>query len=495
MSDLDGLARLERVVADDAAMVAYPSTTWTRAATQDAADVSRDMGAHAVHQPRGADDAALAFADDVDVVIIGAGQAGLTTAAKLRREGVERVVLVDRAPAGFEGPWATWARMRTLRTAKELHGPDTGIPSATFHSWYRAQYGEPEWDHLDLIPREFWMAYLRWITRVFDLTVRSGTEVTDVVPTLGGLAVHLDDGVTRSSISARRVVVCTGTDGIGGPVLPEWTRTLAPELWRHSSHDLPLDRLSGARVAVLGAGASAFDNAATALEAGAQVTQFVRRDRLPTVNGLRSLENRGIFRHFDALPDADRLAIGRRTLSLSVPPPQHSVARCTDFETYDLRFGSAWESVHERGGRAVVTLTSGAEEEFDLLIAGTGFTVDLTRVPWLASLRDGIATWADRADLGSDPADARLGRYPYLGRGMTATPRTPESEGWAHRVHFLNQAALISAGPAAVGINALPAGSDHLVAELCRSLVAEDAERFTQGFLDDTVERVALTAV
>lgn len=483
-----GLDSLERELARDSNLLAYPSTPWTRAAVVGVTELTHDTGLPSVHEARARDDASFRATDDVDVAIIGAGQAGTAVAAKLRREGVERVLVIDRAPEGLEGPWLKWARMHTLRSAKELHGPDAGYAAASFRRWYTAQHGEAGWNDLDLIPRVVWSEYLQWIRRVFALTVRNGTEVVDVVPDGTRLVLQLREGEVRSSVTARRLIVCTGTDGIGGAELPEFAAQLNPTLWRHSSDQLPLDSLAGARVGVLGVGASAFDNAATALEAGAEVVLFSRRDRLPTVNSVRSLETRGFFRHFDALPDAARIELGRRALSLTVPPPQHSVERCTVHEGFELRLGAAWVAVGERDGRAIVTLADGTEEEFDLLIFGTGFRVDLERVPWLGTLRAGLATWADRAELGSHPADERLGRFPYLGRGMAGTALTPEAEPWAQHVHFLNHAATMSAGPAALGINGLPAASDHLVDEVCRSLLMEESERLAQAFLDHAVE-------
>jgi NADPH-dependent 2,4-dienoyl-CoA reductase/sulfur reductase-like enzyme len=56
-----------------------------------------------------------------DVAIVGAGMAGLALAAALRFKGLD-VRLYDEAPAGWEGPWATTARMETLRSPKELTG-------------------------------------------------------------------------------------------------------------------------------------------------------------------------------------------------------------------------------------------------------------------------------------------------------------------------------------------------------------------------------------
>ncbi len=56
-----------------------------------------------------------------DVVIIGAGMCGLAAAAALLNLGIRNTVAYDRAPAGLEGPWITFARMRTLAIAEAAH--------------------------------------------------------------------------------------------------------------------------------------------------------------------------------------------------------------------------------------------------------------------------------------------------------------------------------------------------------------------------------------
>lgn len=72
-----------------------------------------------------------------DVLIIGAGQAGLAASMALAQQGIA-AVLLDRARADYEGPWATTARMDTLRSPKELTGPALGVPSLTFRAWFEA---------------------------------------------------------------------------------------------------------------------------------------------------------------------------------------------------------------------------------------------------------------------------------------------------------------------------------------------------------------------
>ena len=100
----EGLAALEAQVARDIALTAHPRMDW--------------MVPRLRHgQPA------------LDVLIVGAGQSGLVTAFGLFRERVRNVLCIDRAPAGREGPWITFARMPTLRSPKDQSGPDLASPA------------------------------------------------------------------------------------------------------------------------------------------------------------------------------------------------------------------------------------------------------------------------------------------------------------------------------------------------------------------------------
>ncbi|MFS2055912.1 FAD/NAD(P)-binding protein, partial [Variovorax sp. CT11-76] len=127
-----------------------------------------------IHRPRG-----------------GGGQAGLAAAAALANQGIHAVVF-DRAPEGLEGPWATTARMETLRSPKELTGPALGLAALSFRAWFEAQHGGAAWAALDKIPRLQWMDYLRWYRRAMALEVRNDCAVTATVPEAGGALVRLD---------------------------------------------------------------------------------------------------------------------------------------------------------------------------------------------------------------------------------------------------------------------------------------------------------------
>src|SRR5947209_14122945 len=74
----------------------------------------------------------------LNVLVVGAGQSGLAITFGLLRDHVDNLLCIDALPEGQEGPWLRHARMQTLRTPKELTGPDLGLPSLTFKAWYEA---------------------------------------------------------------------------------------------------------------------------------------------------------------------------------------------------------------------------------------------------------------------------------------------------------------------------------------------------------------------
>src|SRR5690625_7737808 len=69
-----------------------------------------------------------------DVVIVGAGMSGACAAAALKVQGIHNIALFVAASAHQEGPWATFGRMDTVRSAQELTGPVLGIRLPTFKS-------------------------------------------------------------------------------------------------------------------------------------------------------------------------------------------------------------------------------------------------------------------------------------------------------------------------------------------------------------------------
>ena len=114
-AELAGLAALEERLRDDFVTLGWPAKAWIPASTR------KGLPVH-------------------DVLVIGAGQAGLALSMALQQVGI-RPVLLDRSAPDFEGPWATTARMETLRSPKELTGPAMGVAALSFRAWFIAQFG------------------------------------------------------------------------------------------------------------------------------------------------------------------------------------------------------------------------------------------------------------------------------------------------------------------------------------------------------------------
>ena len=243
-----------------------------------------------------------------DVVVVGAGQSGIAVAFGLMRAQVRNILVIDKAPRGMEGPWLTYARMKTLRSPKDFTGPDLDVPSLTYQSWHEARFGTESWTALALIPRELWAEYLLFVRDAVGVPVKNETELRRIV-THGdvlGLELVTADGDART-IYARKIVLATGQEGTGLWWMPDFVKALPAHLRAHAADDIQFERLKSKVVAVLGAGASAFDNAAIALEAGAkQVHLFCRRPTPQTIQPYRWLTFAGFLRHFSELDDAWR---------------------------------------------------------------------------------------------------------------------------------------------------------------------------------------------
>jgi len=121
------------------------------------------------------------------------------------------------------------------------------------------------------------------------LPVRNGCEVIEISPAADGLLaakVLTADGI--DIVFARKIVLATGQEGMGDWIVPEPLRHLPPSVCVHAAQPIDFACLRGQRVAVIGAGASAFDNAATALEAGAvEVDLFCRRAEIQVIQPYR----------------------------------------------------------------------------------------------------------------------------------------------------------------------------------------------------------------
>jgi cation diffusion facilitator CzcD-associated flavoprotein CzcO len=446
---VDGLAALEARLRQDMAWLDLPARPWVPPRLHEGEPV-------------------------LDVAVIGGGMAGMAACAMLTQLGIGARIY-DRAPAGFEGPWATTARMETLRSPKQLTGPALGLPALTFRAWFEAQFGRDAWDALDKIPRLQWMDYLRWYRSVLKLDVRNGHRVDLVLPRADGLVelrMTAPEGPVR--VLARRVVLATGRDGLGGAYLPPFAQALPPDKRAHSSDAFDYDTLRGKRVGVVGAGASAMDSAATALEAGAaSVDLLIRRAEMPRVNKSKGSGNPGLTHgHYD-LPDEWKWRLRHYINAQQVPPPRGSTLRVSRHANARFHLGCPIEAVEQQGDTLRVSTPKG-KFTLDFLLLSTGFRVDFGARPEFGAIAPHIRLWSDRYQPEPGQEDQELSDSPDLGPAFEFQEKTPGSCPGLSQVHCFCYPAALSHGTISGDIPAISDGARRLAQGIASLLYRDD---------------------
>ena len=449
--DIAGLAALEARLKQDLAWLELPTKSWVPRRTADGEAV-------------------------IDVVIVGAGMAGLVASGMLKRLGVDNQLVLDRAAAGQEGPWVTFARMRTLRSPKELTGPAMGLPALTFRAFYEAQFGTAAWKALDRAPRTLWMDYLIWYRKVLNLPVRNEVLVERICARADDLfALHLREAGQPRKLLARHVVLATGRDGLGGPYVPPLANGIDARFWAHSADAIDFARLAGKRVAVVGAGASAMDNAAVALEAGcARLDLFIRRTDIPRINKFTGIGSQGVVHGFAGLPDDWKWRFLDHTLKAQTPPPRQSVKRVSAFPHAHFHLGSPVTDLAVDRDHLVVTTPKGRYAS-DFIIFATGFKVDFALRPELAEFAPHIRLWRDRFPVPAGMDSAELESSPDLGDSFEFQEKIAGTCPALSRLHCFNYPATLSHGKLSGDIPAISEGADRLARGIVRRLFVDDA--------------------
>jgi hypothetical protein len=321
-----------------------------------------------------------------DVVIVGAGMCGLAAAGALKGLGLSNIILLDRAPAGREGPWVTYARMETLRSPKQLTGPALGLPALTFRAWYEAQYGRAAWEALGKIPRPLWMDYLVWYRKVLSLPVVNETAITHV-----GRRRHPAGrsrcGARRSRMRAgsraffaRHLVLATGRDGLGGALgAADFAGTARSAASGHTAPTRSISRRlerqarRRGRCRRLGHG-QCRDRAGAGRRAASTCSCAART--LPRINKFTGIGSQGVVQGVAGLPDEWKWRFLRlRRCQAQTPPPRDSdparVAPCPC--PFPPRQPGPRLAVQRDG--AIMALSSRPRGRYalDFLIFATGF--------------------------------------------------------------------------------------------------------------------------
>lgn len=389
---------------------------------------------------------------DHNVLVVGAGQTGSAFAFALQRAGIGGVAVIDAAGGASQaGVWRTRARMHKLRTLKHLVGPEGPVSALGFQAWYESRHGQAAYAAIDRIARTDWAEYLDWFRGITGTAVRYGTRLVRFEPVTGGAVphfrLHLDvDGVERVE-TARKLIFANGVAGSGAPFVPEPLSTAVSQgLAAHTGHAIDFTALAGQTVAVIGGAASAFDAAAVALESGAAAVHlFARRDKIPATPVARVRGYPGFYDNYLSLPDATRWHHAARYRRLGTTPPPDSVQRVLRFPNFHLHLGAPWQGAQVQAGQ-VVAAVHDERFHFDFVIAGTGYTHELSQRPELAGIADLVLRWRDRFQPPADERDDELGAAPYLGAGLEYIEKIPGTAPWLRDIHTYNPGGFASTG-------------------------------------------------
>lgn len=409
-----------------------------------------------------------------DVVVIGAGMCGLAAGFALCRAGISNIRILDASGAGCEGPWGTYARMETLRSPKHLAGPAMGVASLTFRAWYEARWGVDAWDDLGKIPTMMWMDYLIWYREVLGLPVENDRQVVGIDPAEHGFDLRVSGASGVETIAARRVVLATGREGMALPRVPPPLRDFVGPRCRHSSETIDFTEMAGQSVAVIGFSASAIDNAAEALEAGAaEVHLVVRSPSVPRVNKMKSLGYPGFTHGFPALPVEARLDLLSYVFRFRVAPPRDSVRRVwlhsktrlhLDAEVIDARWSG--ERISLLAGDKTVTV--------DHVIFGTGFHIDVGAPLETRRLAEQIRTFRDTVANSPRVYLEEFLDFPDLGPAFEFQERTPGSAPYLAHLHNFTFAATVSHGNVSGDIPCVSDGAERLARGIAAGFFNED---------------------
>ncbi|NLU63561.1 NAD(P)/FAD-dependent oxidoreductase [Rhodococcus sp. HNM0563] len=388
-----------------------------------------------------------------DVVVVGAGQSGLALTYSLKLRGVRRIVAVDAQKADQSGPWSTFARMTHLRTPKNVPGPECFNPLLSFRAWFCAAYTKEQYDQITFIATEHWREYLAWFRRMIDVDTRNETRVTSIrwnasESCLEVATERIGDAASKV-LYTRRVCLATGITSAGRWSAPaELVRGLPESAYTGAWEDIPFGDLVGQDVAVIGAGASGFDNATAAIDAGCESVAIFSRSPFPRGDTFfdlwRGRNDTATFPNETGSPAADlldplvaynanvsddeRLRILSSVFRAGRSPANSEylsrVRQLDKMSVYEEEPVDRIEYLSE--SNRVAVHSKGNIHEFDKLIFATGVEPGLKHRPEFDAIRDHILTWADVV---GDDRKLVLGleAYPKLTSSFRLQPNSPEN--------------------------------------------------------------------
>lgn len=364
---------------------------------------------------------------DFDVIIIGAGPYGLSSAAYLKHKGVGVGIFGD--PMSFwENHMPCGMYLRSNWRASFIADPHGQLTLDRFRTETGLQFKQP-------IPLQHFVEYGKWFQDKVapDLHRR---QVASVEASANGFQVTLDDGEV---IASRRVVVATGIAPF--PWRPKEFDGLPQTHVTHSSDHKDLSRFSGQQVLVVGGGQSALDAARLLSANDARVEVVAKQSVLNWVGQNAWLHHLGIisrclYSDYDVGPAGLSRLVGFPNLFRQLPRSlQDPLSRRTTrpagtgwqrpyLAKVPMTLGRRVSRAEMIGKQVQIKLDNGTDRLVDHVILATGYRVDVARYTFFGeTIRKNLKTASG---------------CPVLGRGLESS---------ISGLHFVGKPAAWSFGP------------------------------------------------
>lgn len=300
-----------------------------------------------------------------DVIVIGAGPAGLATSRELKRRGVDHVILERGHAVGHT--WANLYDSLVLHTGKHL----SSLPGLPFSR------------STALFPsRGDFLEYLHRYAESFQLPIRTSADARAVERLGNGWRVKTVDD---AELTAGSLVVATGI--VSNPHLPSIPgRERFSGRLMHSVEYRRPQAFAGRRVLVVGAGNSAGEIASELAAAGAVVTVAVRSGARVVPRALLGVPIQYLAVALARLPRYAQRAIAAAMAQSAqlvrgpavLPAPRDD--RCSDVPLIGFHLVDAIRAGRIRVKRGITELTAtgvrfddGSNEAFDDVMLATGY--------------------------------------------------------------------------------------------------------------------------
>lgn len=201
---------------------------------------------------------------------------------------------------------------------------------------------------------------------------------------------------------------------------------------------------------------------------------LARRKALPQLNKGRASFGIGFFEGWQSLPDADRWRLAAYLDDMQSPPPHETIHRALAKPGISVHFSTRLVSAARAGESVRIEVENGPSGDYDFLIMGTGFRVDLAHEPLFAGIYPRIALWRDRYTPPPALVRPHLGNFPYVGNAFELLPKAEGDAEGLGRIHLFNMATWLSAGTLAADVPTLEVGPDRIAQGVTARLFAED---------------------